>query len=59
MVEKIDPKEIASFEEVLLSNVYTQEALINLLEKRGIITKSELLEQIKALRDKQNKIKVR
>jgi len=28
MAEKLNPKEIVSFEEVLLSNVYTQEALI-------------------------------
>ena len=32
-----------------MSNVYTQEALINLLEK-GIITKAELLEEIKKLK---------
>jgi hypothetical protein len=33
-----------------MSNVYTQEALINLLEKKGIITKAELLEEIRTLR---------
>ena len=49
MAEKLDQKEVASFEEVLMSNVYTQEALINLLEK-GIITKAELLEEIKKLK---------
>lgn len=59
MAEKLAPKEIVKFEEVLLSNVYTQEALVNLLEKKGIITKAELLEEIKKLRDRQNKIKVR
>ncbi len=50
MAEKLDPKEVVSFEEVLLSNVYTQEALINLLEARGIIKKTELPEEIKRLR---------
>ena len=50
MAEKLDPKEIASFEEVLMSNVFTQEALINLLEAKGIIKKSELLEEINRLR---------
>ena len=30
--EKIPPNELPSFEEVLMSNVYPQEALINLLE---------------------------
>jgi hypothetical protein len=50
MAEKLDPKEIASFEEVLLSNVYTQEALINLLEAKGIIKKQELLDEIKKIK---------
>jgi hypothetical protein len=58
MAEKLDPKEIVSFEEVLMSNVYTQEALVNLLEKKGIITRAELLEEIKTLRKRQNRTKV-
>jgi hypothetical protein len=41
-----------------MSNVIDQEGLINLFEKKGIITKAELLEEIKMLRDRQNKIKV-
>jgi len=59
VAEKLDPKEVVSFEELLMSNVYTQEALVNLLEKKGIITKAELLEEIKMLRDRQNRIKLR
>ena len=50
MAKKLDQKEIVSFEEVLKSNVMEQEALINLLEKKGIITKSELIEEIKRLK---------
>ena len=50
MVEKLDSKETISCEELLMSNVYTQEGLINLLEARGIIKKSELLDEIKRLR---------
>jgi hypothetical protein len=52
MAEKLDPKETVSFEELLMSNVYTQEALINLLEKKGVLTKAELLEEIKRLKGK-------
>lgn len=59
MAEKLNPKEIVNFEEVLMSNVYTQEALVNLLGKKGVITKAELLEEIRTLRDRQKKIKVR
>ena len=52
------PPEVVSFEEVLLSNVYTQEALVNLLERKGVMAKPEWLEEIKKLRNRQNKIKV-
>ena len=53
MAEKLDPRETVSFEELLRSNVIEQEALINLLDKKVIITKGELLEEIKKLRSKQ------
>jgi hypothetical protein len=53
VAEKLDPKEIVTFEELLKSNVYTQGALINLLEKKGIIDKKELLEEINRLRREQ------
>jgi hypothetical protein len=38
-----------------MSNLYTQEALVNLLEAKGILKKSELSEEIKNLRKKENK----
>ena len=54
MAQKLDLKETASFEELLMSNVIEQEALVNLLEKKGIITKAELLDEIKEFRKKRN-----
>jgi hypothetical protein len=50
MADKLDPKETLTFEELLMSNVYTQEALINLLVKKGLISESELLDEIKRLK---------
>ena len=50
MAKKLDPKEIVSLEELLMSNVMEQEALVNLLERKGIISKAELLEEIKKLK---------
>jgi hypothetical protein len=47
MAEKLDPKEIVSFEELLMSEVIQSEALINLLDRKGIITKKELLAEMK------------
>ena len=53
MAKQLNSKETVSFEDLLTSNIYTQEALVNVLERKGIITKRELLEEIKNLRDKQ------
>ena len=50
MAKPLDPKESATFEEVLLSNVYTQEALINVLEKKGLISKKEIMAEMDKLR---------
>ncbi len=55
MAEKLDMKEIVSFEELLMSNIYTQEALINLLETKGIIKKPELLQEIRRIRNQKAK----
>ena len=47
MAEILDPKELVSFKEMLLSEVITSEAIINLLDKKGIINKQELIEEMK------------
>ena len=52
MASKLDPEELVSFKELLMSEVIQSEALVNLLERKGIITKKELLEEIKAVRSK-------
>ncbi len=47
MAEQLDPKELVSFEELLMSEVIQSEALINLLDRKGIISKQELLEEMR------------
>ena len=54
MAGKIDPKEAVSIEELLMSIVMEQEALVNLLQEKGIIKKAELLEGVKRLKPKYN-----
>jgi len=57
MAEKLDPKQTVSFKELLMSEVIQSEAIINLLDKKGIISKQELLEEMKRVQDKMIKSK--
>jgi hypothetical protein len=45
--DKLDEKELTDFKEVMMSEVIQSEALINLLDRKGIISKKEFLEEIK------------
>ena len=54
MAGKIDPKETVSIEELLMSVVMEQEALVNLLQEKGIIKKAELMKGVKKLKPKYN-----
>ena len=47
MIEQLDPSEIVDLRELLMSEVIQSEVLINLLDRKGIITKKELLEEMK------------
>ena len=49
MAIPLDPKELVSFEELLMSQVVQQEALTRLLVERGIFTKEEFLEMVKVV----------
>ena len=50
MAEKLNTKEIVTAEELLMSEVIQSEALINLLDRKGIISKQELLEEMKRIK---------
>ncbi len=50
MAERMDKRGVVSFEELLISNMYEQEALVLLLEEKGILTRGDVLEKIKQLR---------
>jgi hypothetical protein len=47
MAKKLDPKQTVDLGEVVISEIIQSEALVNLHEKKGIISKQELLEEIK------------
>jgi hypothetical protein len=51
MTEKLDNDELVSLEELAFSHSYEMLALIAVLEKKGILTMSEIIEEIKSLRN--------
>jgi hypothetical protein len=54
VTKKLNPKEMVTSEELLMSNIVEQGALVNLLEKMRIISKAALLEEIRRLRNKRS-----
>ena len=44
-----------SWEDIAWSNMYSIEALINILKKKGVITKQEVIDELRKLKDKHQK----
>jgi hypothetical protein len=49
MAEKLDPKELVTFDELTLSNACELEALVEVLTAKGVITKRPVPIQFKPL----------
>ena len=49
MTQILDSRETVTFRELIISEIIQTEALIALLDRKGIITKQELLQEIKAV----------
>ena len=58
MAIALGPKQIVSFEELLMAQVVQQEALTKLLVEKGIFKKEELLEMVKVV-DQEMKRKIK
>ncbi len=52
MAEKLDPKEIVTLEELAISNMWETSALVEVLERKGILTRQDVLDAIRELRRK-------
>ena len=50
MAEKLDPRQIATFEELLRACMVEQEATRRILVRKGLLTNEEVLEEVKAVR---------
>ncbi len=53
MAEPLDPKDLVTVEELALSNMWETSALVELLERKGILTKQEVLDMIQELRQRE------
>jgi len=51
MAEQLGKKETVSIQELLLSQAYEMSALVSLLEKKGLLTRAEIIEEIKSMRN--------
>jgi len=49
MATPLDPKQMVSFEELLMSQVVQQDALTRLLMEKGIFSKEEFLEMVRVV----------
>ncbi len=49
MAEKLDPQQVATFEELLMTVLYEQEALRRVLVRKGVLTNEEVAEEVKVV----------
>lgn len=52
MTKPLDPEQFEDIKEMMVYEVVLSEALVNLLDKKGLIKKAELLEEIKKIKSK-------
>ena len=52
MTKQLDPEQFEDVKEMMIYEVVLSEALVNLLHKKGLIKKAELLEEIKKIKAK-------
>ncbi len=50
MAEKLDPRQAVTFEELVMSVMYEQEALRRVLVRKGVLTNEDVLKEVKAVR---------
>ncbi len=50
MAEKLDPKQVVTFEELLRAMMFETETTRRVLVRKGLLTNEEVLEEIKVVR---------
>ncbi len=54
MAEPLDHNDLATLDELALSNMWETSALVELLERKGILTKQDVLDMIQELRRREH-----
>ena len=52
MAKEMNPEQFEDIKEMMVYEVVLSEALVNLLDRKGLIKKAELLEEIKKIKAK-------
>jgi len=52
MAQPLNPKDLVTLEELAISNMWETSALVELLERKGVLTKQEVLAMIQELRQR-------
>ena len=55
VAEALDPKELTDLRELVMSLVWSEEALVTVLEEKGVLTRAEVLLKVKKLPAKKTK----
>ncbi len=53
MAKQLDPNDLVTLEELALSNMWETSALVELLERKGILTRQDVLGMIQELRQRE------
>ncbi len=53
MTEPLDPNDLVTLEELAISNMWETSALVELLERKGILTRQDVLDMIQELRQRE------
>lgn len=56
MTTQTKTSELAVLRDILLTRAFEADALINVLERKGIVTKAEVLEEARRLRESEVKL---
>ena len=53
MAEQLDPSDLVTLEELAISNMWETSALVELLERKGILTRQDVLDMVQELRQRE------